>query len=480
MSNRKFRLSSARLTGLYVLIFAAGITALLTSVYVLTARVLDREVDAVIQAEVNGLIDDYADGGVLQLIATLHGRADSWGRSGAVYLLVDSLGRRIAGNIGGWPTHIDAGEQWIEFEIDASEAGGIVAHPVRAQVFRLPVGRRLLVGTDILERKRLASRLRSAMLSATGLCLALSILVSFIYSQRVRRRVSAVAATCENIMTGDLSQRLAIEGSHDEFDELSGTVNRMLERIEQQTNVLRTTFDSAAHDLRAPLYRARVRIEEALQHGGVNSASREVMDATLAELERVQRTLGTLLQIAQADGRDRELALEDVDLADLAREIVDLYQPEAGTQDIALAFDGNERAILRGNRQLLAQALVNLVENALKYVPAGGRIEVGVTAASDEIILTVADDGPGVPAEDRQRILQPFIRLDRDRSRTGSGLGLSLVAAVMRLHRASVELLDNHPGLVVRCRMPLGSKKASADAPTQRSSPAQRSSMDST
>jgi signal transduction histidine kinase len=290
----------------------------------------------------------------------------------------------------------------------------------------------------------------------------------------VRRRVSAVAATCENIMTGDLSQRLAIEGSHDEFDELSGTVNRMLERIEQQTNVLRTTFDSAAHDLRAPLYRARVRIEEALQHGDVDSASREVMDATLAELERVQRTLGTLLQIAQADGRDRELALEEVDLADLAREIVDLYQPEAGTQDIALAFDGNERAMLRGNRQLLAQALVNLVENALKYVPAGGHIEVGVTTASDEIILTVADDGPGVPAQDRQRILQPFIRLERDRNRTGSGLGLSLVAAVMRLHRATVELLDNHPGLIVRCRMPSSTRKAPADGH------AQRSSMDST
>lgn len=458
MSNNQFRLSTARLTSLYVVIFAAGITVLLTSVYVLTARVLDREVDAVIQAEVNGLIDDYSEGGVLQLISTLRGRADSWGRSGAVYLLVDPRGRRIAGNIAGWPTRIDAGDKWIEFEIDASEDGGIIAHPVRAQIFRLPAGRRLLVGTDILERKRLATRLRSAMLWGTGLCLALAILVSYIYSQRVRRRVSAVAATCENIMTGELSQRLAIEGSHDEFDELSGTVNRMLDRIEQQTDVLRTTFDSAAHDLRAPLYRARVRIEEALQHGDVDNASRDVMDATLAELERVQRTLGTLLQIAQADGRARELALEDVDLANLAREIVDLYQPEAGTHGIALAFDGVERAILRGNQQLLAQALVNLVENALKYVPAGGHVDVSVTASDDEITLSVADNGPGVPAEDRQRILQPFIRLDRDRDRvqSGSGLGLSLVAAVMRLHRATVELFDNHPGLMVRCRMPAG------------------------
>jgi signal transduction histidine kinase len=450
---RTFRLSTARLTALYVAIFGAGITALLSSVYVLTARVLDHEVDAVIQAEVNGLIDDYRRGGVVQLIEAMHRRADSWVRSGAVYLLVDHQGRRIAGNIAGWPKQIDTADKWIEFDIDASEQGGAVAHPVRAQVFRLPAGRTLLVGTDILERKRLASRLRSAMLWGTGLCLALAVLVTYLYSQRVRRRVAAVANTCDTIMGGDLSQRLAIEGSHDEFDELSATVNRMLDRLEQQTNLLRTTFDSAAHDLRAPLYRARVRMEETLQHPQLARGPREVMEATLAELDRVQRTLGTLLQIAQADAHARELPLEQVDLADLAREIVDLYQPEAGARELTLSYSGSSHAVLRGNQQLLAQALVNLVENALKYVPAGGRVDVAVSEG-DVITLTVADNGPGVPHEERERILQPFIRLERDRGQTGSGLGLSLVAAVMRLHRATVELFDNHPGLTVRCVLP--------------------------
>lgn len=451
----KFRLSTSRLSGLFVAIFAAGIAILLTSVYILTARVLDHEVDVVIQAEVNGLIDDYRRGGLPQLIETLHLRAGNWGRTGAVYLLVDPTGQRIAGNIAGWPRQINSSSAWIEFEIDASEHGGIVAHPVRAQVFRLPGGLTLLVGTDILERKRLASRLRSAMLWGTGLCLALSVLVTYLYSQRVRRRIAAVASSCDAIMSGELSERLAVERTHDEFDELAATVNRMLDRIEQQTNLLRTTFDSAAHDLRAPLYRARVRIEEALQHPDLAAGPREVMDATLDELERVQRTLGTLLQIAQADAHARELALEDVDLAALAREIVDLYQPEATTRGHTLVFRGVEHAVLRGNQQLLAQMLVNLVENALKYVDDGGRVEVGVTIEGEDIELTVADNGPGVPPEDRQRILEPFIRLERDRRATGSGLGLSLVAAVTRLHRASVELLDNHPGLLVRCRLPL-------------------------
>ena len=451
----KFRLSTSRLSALFVAIFAAGITVLLTSVYILTARVLDHEVDVVIQAEVNGLIDDYRSGGVVQLIETLHRRADSWGRTGAVYLLVDSQGRRIAGNIGGWPTRISTSGQWIEFEIDASEHGGVIAHPVRAQVFQLPGGRSLLVGTDILDRKNLASRLRSAMLWGTGLCLALSVLVSYFYSQRVRRRVAAVATTCETIMMGRLSERLPVEGSHDEFDELAKTVNGMLDRIEQQTNVLRTTFDSAAHDLRAPLYRARVRIEETLQHPDLAAGPREVMDATLAELDRVQRTLGTLLQIAQADGSARELALDNVDIGALAREIVDLYQPEASELQLSLTFTGAENAVIRGNQQLLAQALVNLVENALKYVPAGGVVEVGMQTTATDVSLTIADNGPGVPAAERQRILEPFIRLERDRSQTGSGLGLSLVAAVMRLHRGSVELADNNPGLRVICRFKL-------------------------
>jgi signal transduction histidine kinase len=456
MTKKTFQLSSSRLAVLYVLIVAAGITSVLTTVYVLTARVLDREVDAVIQSEVNGLIEDYRRGGLLGLIGTLHFRADSWGRPGAVYLLADAFGMPIAGNIARWPERVDNRGQWVEFEIYAREPdGGVIAHPVRAQAFQLPDGRRLLIGTDISERKRLALRLSSAMWWGSGFSVALAALLGVVYSSRVRRRVGAIATTCENIMHGDLSQRLAIEGAHDEFDELSAAVNEMLERIAQQNAVLRTTFDSAAHDLRAPLYRARVRIEEALQHPELVDSSRETMEATLAELDRVQRTLGTLLQIAQAEGRGVEMALEDLDLAALAREIVDLYQPEAGARGIALACNATAGAQVRGNRQLLAQALVNLLENALKYVPAGGHVNVAVATHGPTAVLEVADDGPGVPAEDRQRILQPFIRLERDRQQAGSGLGLSLVAAVIRLHRATIELLDHQPGLLVRCQLPI-------------------------
>jgi signal transduction histidine kinase len=455
MAQETFRLSSARLAALYVLIFAVGVISLLTAVFFLTARVLDREVDAIIQAEVNGLVDVYRQGGLLQLIGTLHRRADSWGRTGAVYLLANPDGSRIAGNIARWPSRVVANNQWLEFDIDASEHGEVISHPVRAQALALAGGPTLLVGTDILERKRLASRLRNAMFWCASLCVLLGTAVTSTYSRGVRRRISSIAATCETIISGKLSQRLAIENTKDEFDELSRTVNHMLDRIQQQTEILRTTFDSAAHDLRAPLYRARVRIEETLQHGDIPGNARDTMEATLVELERVQRTLGTLLQIAQAEGHGRELSAEALDLAALVHEIVDLYQPEATTRGIELIARTPETTPLHGSRQLLAQALVNLVENALKYVPEKGHVVIDVSSDPDAIVLSVADDGPGIPPEDRERVLQPFIRLERDRARTGSGLGLSLVAAVMRLHRATMELLDNGPGLIVRCHIPL-------------------------
>jgi signal transduction histidine kinase len=454
----RMRLSSARLAALFVLVFAAGVTLVLATVYVLTAGVLDNEVDAIIDGEVSNLVEDYARGGLLQPVSTLHRRADSWGRTGAVYLLTERNGYPIAGNLAREPLRVHTYDEWIEFEIDASEAGGIVAHPVRAKVFELPGGRRLLVGTDILERSRLASRLRTAMFWGGGTSVLLATLIGLSYSRRVRRRVSAFAATCETIIAGDLSQRLPVEPAHDEFDELGIVVNRMLDRIEQQTATLRTTFDSAAHDLRAPLYRARVRIEESLQHPDLGEGARETMEATLAELERVQRTLGTLLQIAQADGRGREVPTEEVDLASLARELVELYRPEAGEHQVSLDYRGVDAAPVRGNRQLLAQALVNLLENAIKYVPAGGRIEVVLEVDEESVVLTVSDNGPGIPAEDRHRILEPFVRLERDREKVGSGLGLSLVAAVMRLHQGTIELVDNEPGLRVRCRLPKASQ----------------------
>ncbi|HZT54896.1 MAG TPA: HAMP domain-containing sensor histidine kinase, partial [Burkholderiaceae bacterium] len=245
--------------------------------------------------------------------------------------------------------------------------------------------------------------------------------------------------------------RLPTEGSADEFDQLAGTVNGMLDRIEQQTAAVRVTFNSAAHDLRAPLFRVRARLESVLQSGTDNGATSRALQATLEDLERVQRTLATLLQIAQAEAGGGGMPPEPLDLAQMASELGELYALEARERGLQLRVHAPQPAIMQGHRQLLAQLLTNLLENAIKYVPAGGTIDLDVALNAARIELTVSDDGPGIPDLAHGSMLLPFRRLERDHGAPGSGLGLSLVNAVVRLHQGQLELRSMSPGLCVSC-----------------------------
>ena len=415
------RLSSARLAALFVLIFAAGVTLLLTTVYILTARVLDREVDAVITG-----------GG--QRASSMTMRAAACCRSSRACIVAPTAGDDRARSIcspkrtaSRSPAIWHAGRATSQSTKAGSSSrsmrasyGGVMAHPVRAQVFGLPERTAPAVGTDILDRRVLASRLRTAMLWGVGLCVALATLVGFSYSRRVRRRVRAIADACETIMAGDLSQRLPVEGCAAMSSTSSPPPSTTCSTASSsRPTMLRTTFDSAAHDLRAPLYRARVRIEETLQHADLGGAARETMEATLAELERVQRTLGTLLQIAQADGRGRDVT----DGAGGSR------GARARTGRALSARGGRARHRARhtaartprsisGNRQLLAQALVNLHRECTQ-VRAGRRARDGergdstATRRRSRLRTTV----PASPTEDRQRV-SAAIRAPRARSRT--------------------------------------------------------------
>jgi signal transduction histidine kinase len=263
--------------------------------------------------------------------------------------------------------------------------------------------------------------------------------------------VRAIAQACDSIISGDLTRRLPLEKSTDEFNQLSGTVNGMLDRIEQQTSAVRVTFNSAAHDLRAPLYRIRARLETTLQSEVVGGAAGLAVQATLDDLERVQRTLATLLQIAQAEAGGGGVPPEPVDLAQMATELGELYALEARERGLNLRVQAAGPAHIKGHRQLLAQLLTNLLENAIKYVPRGGNVDLQVAANDSQITLSVTDDGPGIPVAAHGAMLLPFRRLDRDQAAPGSGLGLSLVAAVVRLHHGQLELLNAQPGLRVCC-----------------------------
>ncbi len=331
-----------------------------------------------------------------------------------------------------------------------------VIHPARASVLLLPDGHRLLVGLDVMQQRRFASTFRYATLWGIGLTALAGAIAAYFLSRKLTRRVQRVADTCDAIVGGDLERRLPVSGSQDEFDALAQAVNNMVDRLAESAQLLRATFDSAAHDLRGPLYRLRGRLEDAGRMPTTEAPVRAGIDAALMELDRVQRTLATLLQIAQAESGTAAANRAPVDLAELITDIGELYEPAAREKSMTLRVQASGNCQVNGNRQLLAQAVANLVENSLKYIPGGGQIDIRAQRADQTVWLLVADDGPGIAPEDRAAALKPFVRLPQAQTKDGSGLGLSLVAAIARLHHAQLLLEDNMPGLRVRLGLAAG------------------------
>ena len=449
-----FNTTAFRLSVGYTLLVTLAVGVTLGSAYLLTESLITDEVDLIIDTELKSLEDKFARAGVPGVTDEINLRIDSWGRIGAVYMLADANYERISGNVTTWPFDGMPTEPRPEFEIATIEPGRRAVHPVRAAVRTLPGGDLLLVGTDISQGRRFAEKFRAATLSGIGLSTLTAALTGFWFSFRLSRRVGEVTRTCQRILAGELGRRLPVAGSHDEFDSLAISVNRVLDRLEEQAGTLRATFDSAAHDLRAPLHRLRTRMDALLLRSPpLEPAVHESVDSALREVDHLQRTLATLLQIALAQSGAPLAAPAAVDVGELAAELVDLFEPAAGDKGLRLACH-QEAAVVQGNRQLLAQLITNLIENGLKYVPAGGAIDVAVRRLADGVRLTVSDDGPGIAGPDRSRAVQPFVRIGMAGREEGSGLGLSLVAAIARLHRGRLELQSNEPGLRVVVELP--------------------------
>jgi signal transduction histidine kinase len=450
------RTSAARLALGYGAIFTLGVSALLGTVYFLTTTVIENNADAVISAELEGLTDEYHRAGLPGLADELSFRGDSWNSTGAVYLLVDQNLVKEGGNLKSWPFDDIPAGQWTQFPIEAHVNNTVVTHPVRASISLLPDGHRLLVGIDVTQQRRFANTFRYATLWGIGLTALAGALAGYFLSRRLTRRVQSVADTCDAIVAGDLDRRLPMDGSQDEFDALAAAVNNMVDRLAENAQLLRATFDSAAHDLRGPLYRLRGRLEDAGRMPTTEAPVRAGIDAALTELDRVQRTLATLLQIAQAESGMAASNHVTVDLAELITDIGELYEPAARDKNMTLQVQAIGNCQVNGNRQLLAQAVANLVENSLKYIPAHGHIDIRAQREEQLVWLVVADNGPGIAQQDRAAALKPFVRLAHAQSKDGSGLGLSLVAAIARLHHAQLLLEDNRPGLRVRLGLAAG------------------------
>lgn len=427
-------------------------TALVLGVFTWTTRaVIEGETRQVVTTELTGLSDDYASLGTLGLARAINRRMADAAERDAIYLLTDAQGRKIAGNLQAWPPTVRPGSGWITLELYRTDSDRPVT--VSAASVRLRGGERLLVGRDSEGQARYDRALWQAGALALLAAALLSLATGWLLSRLVFSRLSEIARTADTIMTGDLDRRVPLRGTGDELDRLSETLNAMLDRISELVTHLRTTTDSLAHDLRSPLTRLRGQIDQMSAPDLDDAARAELATRALGEADHLLRVFTALTQIARAEaGLGRE-DFAPVDLGALTAELADLYGPAAADRNIALVPTG-QAPPLSGSRTLLAQALSNLIENALRHAPPHSAITLSLDSTTAETVLTVADTGPGIPDSERDRVQERFVTLDPARSTRGAGLGLALVQAIARLHGGRLVLSDNAPGLRASLHLP--------------------------
>ncbi len=439
--------SPFRFAIVYSLVFSIAAAALLLVVNFAVSRVVDSGTDNLIESEMQGLREQFLVLSRSDFIALVEQRSQNQDVRGAVYLMVDPLLKPVAGNLPAWPKIAAEEGKWIQFKIEVPYGEETREHQMRARRFPLAGGFRMLVGHDVQERQDVKSLMMRSLIAAVVLTLLLGLGGGYWMGRRILTQARAISAVATQIMSGDLSQRLPVRDGEGELNTLAREINGMLDKIEQLTLGMRTVLDSAAHDLRTPLNRLQAAADGAMSQLLPGSAERRVLERVTVEVDRMRTTLNALLRIALAE--TGTVAREAVDLSELVASVVELYAPLGEERGIVLDSEVNAGVQVQGNRQLLAQALANLIDNAIKYTPDRGHIRVLLhnLVAGPEVV--VEDNGPGIPIDKRELVLGRRVRLDEARKFPGSGLGLSLVAAVTKLHGARLVLDDANPGLRV-------------------------------
>jgi signal transduction histidine kinase len=421
-----------------VLAFVVG---LLLYVYVETAGQLIRDSDVLADQEYASLERSYAEGGIRRLNQEVVERAARPGPM--LYVLAESSGSVITGDFQQLPALPKGAAERVDFTFDRAEDNGATKHGrARGREGRLLGGPILLVARDLGDTAVIAGRITRALWTVAILGLALSLVSGLAAAWQASRRAEALANTAREVMTGDLSRRAPLSGLGDEFDELAAAMNAMLERIEQLMQTTRTAGDAIAHDLRSPLTRFRQKLEAALDKPPDADADREALRNAVDEADRLHEMFSAIMRLARVEASGN-WKLERFDAAPILRELAEFYEPAAEEQGLSLKSRVGDDLVVRGDHSLFTQAVSNLIENALKYTQAGGHVELHAHRRADgRIEIDVLDDGPGVAPADRDRVVERFVRLEGARSTPGAGLGLSLVAAVARLHRGGLHLRD--------------------------------------
>jgi signal transduction histidine kinase len=448
-----FRTSTFRLALLYLLLFALSVTAVLGFIYWSTAGFIARQTDQSIASEIESLARHYNARGLGSLQRLIDRRAQNQHQS--LYIIASPELIPLAGNLDMWPEGSQGSGGWVNFSFERPIGEKTEVHEARARQFTTEGGLFVLVGRDVHERLELEKLVKDSLLWTVGLTLALGLLGGTVMSRNVLNRIDSINQVSHDIMLGDLGRRVPVAGKNDEIDQLADNLNAMLDQIERLMTGMRQVTNNIAHDLRSPLNRLRSRVEVTLMETGTIDSYRKALEATVAEAEGLLHTFNALLSITQAESGIRREDLIDLDVAAITRDAAELYEPSAEEKGIAFSVTTADDLQIRGNRHLLSQALANLLDNAIKYTPKGGIVNVTASRVNGSAELVVTDSGPGIAEPDRERVFDRFVRLETSRNSPGSGLGLSLVRAVAQNHGADVELADNHPGLKVTMHIPI-------------------------
>jgi signal transduction histidine kinase len=388
-----------------------------------------------------------------------------------LYYLGDASGLYLLGNVSDVPVEVVITPGVYSFDYERpnplDDVQGEDARPQRqsegvavVRSVELSNGMRLVVGRDVVERRGYSAIiLQSFLVGVVGIIL-FSLVAGGITARRVLRRIDTIQQTSTKIMSGNLSERVPVTRRNDEFDALATNLNAMLDRIEQLLQGLKEVTDNVAHDLKTPLTRLRNQAEAALRDTASEETREKALETVIAESDRLIQTFNALLMIARVEAGAPSGVLSEIDISDIVADLAELYGPVAEDEGIELQTHVEPGVALKANRELIGQAMVNLLENAMKYArpedDRTGKITVDLKREAGVVRIVVADNGPGIPEADRKRVLERFVRLEKSRSEPGSGLGLSLVSAVARLHGGTFRIEDNQPGVRAVIELPAG------------------------
>ena len=448
------RSSSFRLALIYMSLFGGSVLLLLTFIYWSTARHMGQQADATIETEIAGLAERYQSSGIGGLTKIISKRISRKPGGHSIYLLADSELRPLLGNITHWP-NVPEQDGWLNFRLEGEGWPAGEIHRARARAFKLRGGVHLLVGRDLHELEKTEQLIIKTLVWGLAITLVLGLVGGSMMTRSMVRRIEAVNQTSREIMSGDLNQRIPRDYSGDDFDELAGNLNMMLDRITDLMEEIHRISDNIAHDLKTPLSRLKNSLELLQVDGEKNVGNRAALvEASITEADGLLSTFNALLRISRIESGERRAAFTEVDLHQLLQDVVGLYDPVAEEQELTLTLNAGAVPAVRGDRDLLFQAFANLLDNAIKYTPPQGRIIVSLLAQDGHSRVDIADSGPGIPEQERDKVLHRFYRLEASRGQPGNGLGLSKVAAVTKLHDLPLRFEGNNPGLIVIIEFP--------------------------